>query len=147
MRKKRLARSAEIYTAMRSWFSGVDIVPEVVRLCPMNLYLHDIAGRESPVEARRPLLGDGGMTYDVVLTNPPFGKKQSYRIVRDDGEIDTERENYDRQDFFVTTSNKQLNFLQHIMTVPPPDEIAAEIVENLEAALERFRKVALSLQP
>jgi type I restriction enzyme M protein len=37
--------------------------------------------------------------------------------VRDDGEIDTEREDYDRQDFFVTTSNKQLNFLQHIMTV------------------------------
>jgi type I restriction enzyme M protein len=53
----------------------------------------------------------------VVLTNPPFGKKQSYRIVRDDGEIDTGRDDYDRQDFFVTTSNKQLNFLQHIMTV------------------------------
>ena len=117
MRKKPLARNAEIYTAMRSRFSGVDIVPEVVRLCAMNLYLHDIAGRESPVEARDALLGDGGRTYDVVLTNPPFGKKQSYRIVRDDGEIDTEREDYDRQDFFVTTSNKQLNFLQHIMTV------------------------------
>jgi type I restriction enzyme M protein len=146
MRKKPLARNAEVYTAMRSRFSGIDIVG-VVRLCAMNLYLHDIAGRESPVEARDALLGDGGRTYDVVLTNPPFGKKQSYRIVRDDGEIDTEREDYDRQDFFVTTSNKQLNFLQHIMTVPPPDEIAAAIVENLEAALERFRKVALSLQP
>jgi type I restriction enzyme M protein len=117
MRKKPLARNAEVYTAMRSRFSGIDIVPEVVRLCAMNLYLHDIAGRDSPVEARDALLGDGGKTYDVVLTNPPFGKKQSYRIVRDDGEIDTEREDYDRQDFFVTTSNKQLNFLQHIMTV------------------------------
>jgi len=31
--------------------------------------------------------------------------------------------------------------------LPPPDEIAAEIVENLEVALDRFRKVALSLQP
>jgi len=117
MRKKPLARNAEIYTAMRSRFSGVDIVPEVVRLCAMNLYLHDITGRESLVEARDALLGAGGQTFDVILTNPPFGKKQSYRIVRDDGEIETEREDYDRQDFFVTTSNKQLNFLQHIMTV------------------------------
>jgi type I restriction-modification system DNA methylase subunit len=57
------------------------------------------------------LLGAGGDTFDVILTNPPFGKKQSYRIVRDDGEIDTEREDYDRQEFFVTTLNKQLNFL------------------------------------
>ena len=117
MRTKPLARNAEIYTVMRSRFSGVDIVPEVVRLCAMNLCLHGIADRDSPVGARDALLGDGGKTYDVVLTNPPFGKKQSYRIVRDDGEIDTEREDYDRQDFFVTTSNKQLNFLQHIMTV------------------------------
>src|SRR5580704_2591080 len=52
MRKKPLARNAEIYTAMRSRFSGVDIVPEVVRLCAMNLYLHDIAGRDSPIEPR-----------------------------------------------------------------------------------------------
>jgi type I restriction enzyme M protein len=117
IRKKPLARNAEIYQAMRARFSGVDIVPEVVRLCAMNLYLHDIAGTESPIEARDALLGAGGKTFDVVLTNPPFGKKQSYRIVRDDGEIDTERDDYDRQDFFVTTSNKQLNFLQHIMTV------------------------------
>jgi len=117
MRKKPLARNSEVYTAMRSRFSGIDIVPEVVRLCAMNLYLHDIAGRESPTEARDALLGDGRRTYDVILTNPPFGKKLSYRIVRDDGEIDTEREDYECQDFFVTTSNKQLNFQQHIMTV------------------------------
>jgi len=46
-RTKPLARNAEIYTAMRSRFSGIDIVPEVVRLCAMNLYLHDIASRET----------------------------------------------------------------------------------------------------
>jgi type I restriction-modification system DNA methylase subunit len=109
---------------------GIDIVPEVVRLCAMNLYLHDIAGRDSPVEARDALLGDGGKTYDVVLTNPPFGKKQSDRIVRDDGEIDTEREDYDRQDFFVTTSNKQLNFLQHIMTVLAENGRAAVVMPD-----------------
>jgi type I restriction enzyme M protein len=66
----------------------------------------------------------------VVLTNPPFGKKQSYRIVRDDGEIDTEREDYDRQDFFVTTSNKQLNFLQHIMTVLAENGRAAVVMPD-----------------
>ncbi|HEY1300253.1 MAG TPA: class I SAM-dependent DNA methyltransferase [Stellaceae bacterium] len=125
MRSKPLARLAEIYSGVASRFSGVDIVPEVVRLCAMNLYLHNIAGKQSPVAARDALLGDGGKTYDVVLTNPPFGKKQSYRIVRDDGEIETEREDYDRQDFFVT-SNKQLNFLQHVMTI---------LAENGEAAV------------
>jgi type I restriction enzyme M protein len=125
MRNKPLAHNAEVYTAMRSHLSGADIVPEVVRLCAMNLYLHGIAERDSPVGMRDSLLGAGGQTFDVVLTNPPFGKKQSYRIVRDDGEIETEREDYDRQDFFVTTSNKQLNFLQHIMTI---------LAENGEAA-------------
>ena len=130
MRKKPLARNTAIYTAMRSRFSGVDIVPEVVRLCAMNLYLHDIAIRESPIDARDALLGAGGQTYGVILTNPPFGRKQSYRIVRDDGEIETEREDYDRQDFFVTTSNKQLNFLQHVMTVLAEDGEAAVVMPD-----------------
>jgi type I restriction enzyme M protein len=53
----------------------------------------------------------------VILTNPPFGKKSSYRVVGEDGEIDTEREDYERSDFKFTTGNKQLNFMQHIMTV------------------------------
>jgi type I restriction enzyme M protein len=130
MRGKPLARNAEVYTAMRQRFSGIDIVPEVVRLCAMNLYLHGIADRQSPVEARDALLGDGGKTYDLVLTNPPFGKKQSYRIVRDDGEIETEREDYDRQDFFVTTSNKQLNFLRHVMTVLAENGRAAVVMPD-----------------
>jgi type I restriction enzyme M protein len=115
---------------LKNKFSGVDIVPEVVRLAAMNLYLHGITGVESIVEAKDALLGAGGKTYDVILTNPPFGKKQSYRIVRDDGEIDSEREDYDRQDFFVTTSNKQLNFLQHIMTVLAPNGEAAVVLPD-----------------
>ena len=82
------------------------------------------------VEAKDALLGAGGRSYEVILTNPPFGKKQSYRIVRDDGEIDSEREDYDRQDFFVTTSNKQLNFLQHIMTVLAPNGEAAVVLPD-----------------
>jgi type I restriction enzyme M protein len=131
MRTKPLARNADVYSVMRSRFSGIDIMPEVVRLCAMNLYLHDMTGRDSPVEAREAgLLGDDGKTYDVVLTNPPFGKKRSYRIVRDDGGIDTEREDYDRQDFFVTTSKKELNFLQHIMTVLAENGRAAVVMPD-----------------
>jgi type I restriction enzyme M protein len=105
-------------------------VPEVVRLAGMNLYLHGITGVDSIVEQKDALLGAGGKSYDVILTNPPFGKKQSYRIIRDDGEIENEREDYDRSDFFVTTSNKQLNFLQHIMTVLAPNGEAAVVLPD-----------------
>lgn len=124
------ARDRRVYSKLKNKFSGIDIVPEVVRLAAMNLYLHGITGSDSIVEQKDALLGVGGKTYDLVLTNPPFGKKQSYRIVRDDGEIDSEREDYDRQDFFVTTSNKQLNFLQHIMTVLAPNGEAAVVLPD-----------------
>jgi type I restriction enzyme M protein len=96
----------------------------------MNLYLHGITGVESIVEAKDALLDAGGKTYDMVLTNPPFGQKQSYRIVRDDGEIESERKDYDRQDFFDATSNKQLNDLQHIMTVLAPNGEAAVVLPD-----------------
>jgi type I restriction enzyme M protein len=130
MKKKPKAREKAVYSALKNKFSGIDIVPEVVRLAAMNLYLHGITGADSIVEQRDALLGDGGKTYDVVLTNPPFGRKQSYQIVRDDGDIETEREDYDRSDFFVTTSNKQLNFLQHIMTVLATEGEAAVVMPD-----------------
>ena len=44
-------------------------------------------------------------------------RSRSYRVVGEDGAVTTERENYEREDFKFTTSNKQLNFLQHIMTI------------------------------
>lgn len=96
---------------------GYDIVDEVVRLCAMNLYLHGIGNGGSPVEQADTLSSDKGERFDVVLTNPPFGKKSSYKVVGEDGSVTTERENYEREDFKFTTSNKQLNFLQHIMTI------------------------------
>ncbi|MCM8730913.1 N-6 DNA methylase [Hephaestia sp. GCM10023244] len=97
--------------------SGKDIVSEVVRLCAMNLYLHGIGGAHSPVQQGDALIADDGGRYDLVLTNPPFGKRQSFRIVNAEGAIETERQDYVREDFTVTTGNKQLNFLQHIMTI------------------------------
>jgi type I restriction enzyme M protein len=110
--------------------SGVDIVDEVVRLCGMNLYLHGIGNGESPIQSGDALAADPGERYKVVLTNPPFGKKSSYRVVGEDGEIETERENYERDDFKFTTSNKQLNFLQHILTIMETDGRAAVVLPD-----------------
>ena len=102
-------------------FSGADIVDEVVRLCAMNLYLHGIADGSGagacPIVSADALATDPGKRFDVILTNPPFGKKSSYKVIGEDGEVDTEREDYEREDFKFTTGNKQLNFMQHIMTV------------------------------
>lgn len=98
-------------------FHGVDIVDEVVRLCAMNLYLHGIGNGGSPVKQGDALSSAPNDRYNVVLTNPPFGKKSSYKVVGEDGDVTTERENYEREDFKFTTSNKQINFLQHIMTI------------------------------
>ena len=98
-------------------FFGADIVDEVVRLSAMNLYLHGVGNGASPVRQADALSSDPGDRFNVVLTNPPFGKKSSYTVVGEDGQVSTERENYEREDFKFTTSNKQFNFLQHIMTI------------------------------
>ncbi|MCK4362137.1 MAG: SAM-dependent DNA methyltransferase [Dehalococcoidia bacterium] len=100
-----------------SALKGKDIVDNVVRLCVMNLYLHGIGGDESPVEVGDSLVADPGDRYDMVLTNPPFGKKSSITIVNAEGKADRESMIYERQDFWATTSNKQLNFVQHVKTL------------------------------
>jgi type I restriction enzyme M protein len=107
----------KLHALRHTAFQGVDIVDEVVRLCAMNLYLHGLGNGASPVVQGDALAGDDGRRFDVVLTNPPFGKKSSYKVVGEDGSVTTEREHYEREDFKFTTSNKQFNFLQHIMTV------------------------------
>ena len=101
-------------------FSGNDIVDGVVRLCVMNLYLHGIdgeTGKPCPIAARDSLIREPDQHYQMVLTNPPFGKKSSITIMNSDGKADKEALTYERQDFWATTSNKQLNFLQHVKTL------------------------------
>jgi len=95
-------------------FKGKDIVDGVVRLCVMNLYLHGI---DSPIEVGDSLISDPGERFEMVLTNPPFGKRSSITIVNGEGKADRESLTYERQDFWATTSNKQLNFLQHVKTL------------------------------
>ena len=99
-------------------FRGQDITVEVARLCAMNLYLHGIGGEDTPVQGGLDSLAKEPSTFvDMVLTNPPFGKKSSITVVGDDGKIEKEKQTYERQDFCTTTSNKQLNFLQHIKSM------------------------------
>jgi type I restriction enzyme M protein len=111
-------------------FTGKDIVDSVARLCIMNLYLHGIGGDESPVEVGDSLISDPGTRYDMVMTNPPFGKKSSVTIVNGEGKADKESLTYERQDFWVTTSNKQLNFLQHVKTLLKINGKAAIVVPD-----------------
>ena len=111
-------------------FSGKDIVDAVVRLCVMNLYLHGICGEESPIEVGDSLISDPGDRFDMVLTNPPFGKKSSVTIVNGEGKADKESLIYERPDFWATTSNKQLNFLQHVKTLLKINGKAAIVVPD-----------------
>jgi type I restriction enzyme M protein len=86
-----------------STFTGKDIVDGVARLCMMNLYLHGIGGDESPIGVGDSLISDPGDRFDIVLTNPPFGKKSSITIFNGEGKADRETLVYERQDFWATT--------------------------------------------
>ena len=98
---------------------GFELVDSVTRLCAMNLLLHGIGGEleeNLPVVTKDALAGKHG-EYEMVLANPPFGKKSSVTIVNEAGEQSKESLIINRDDFWATTSNKQLNFLQHIFTI------------------------------
>jgi type I restriction enzyme M protein len=100
-------------------FFGIELVDSVTRLCAMNLLLHGIGGdleEDLPVVTKDALAGKHG-EYEIVLANPPFGKKSSVTIVNEAGESSKESLIINRDDFWASTSNKQLNFLQHIFTI------------------------------
>ena len=73
--------------------------------------------KQVPVVVGDALAADPGERLEVVLANPPFGKKSSTVIVGEDGRTSTEKDTIERDDFWATTSNKQLNFVQHIKTL------------------------------
>jgi type I restriction enzyme M protein len=98
--------------------NGAEIVPNTARLCIMNLFLHGINADPCPIQSGvDSLASDPGKRYSLVLANPPFGKKSSISIVNEAGEVEKEDFAYERQDFWTTTKNKQLNFVQHIKTL------------------------------
>lgn len=83
----------------------------------MNLFLHGVGDTESLVKVADSLNSDPGDRFDLILTNPPFGKKSSFTVVNEEGKSDRETQVYERSDFWTSTSNKQLNFLQHVKTL------------------------------
>ncbi|HEV2642821.1 MAG TPA: class I SAM-dependent DNA methyltransferase, partial [Candidatus Elarobacter sp.] len=114
---------------------GIELVDSVARLCAMNLLLHGIgptAGEEvdPPVRADDALRADPGDRFDVVLTNPPFGRKSSVRMVNAEGDEERQDLTVVRDDFWVSTSNKQLAFLQHVKTLLKIGGRAAVVVPD-----------------
>ncbi len=99
--------------------TGYELVDGTARLAAMNMLLHGIgtANGESPIVVQDSLLTNPGSRWSLVLTNPPFGKKSSLTMVGADGREVREDNEIERSDFVATTSNKQLNFVQHIMTI------------------------------
>jgi type I restriction enzyme M protein len=98
----------------------------------MNLYLRGIGeeSRESPIRVADSLAAHPGLYFDMVLTNPPFGKKSSVTFVTDEGEVRRESQNIVRDDFWVSTSNKQLNFVQHVRSILQQHGRAAVVVPD-----------------
>ncbi len=85
---------------------GADNTPLVVTLASMNLYLHDIGTKNSPIVCQDSLIDKSERMYDVILANPPFG-------TRPQGSVNV----HDNRPEFIKTSDNQVNFLQHIMSI------------------------------
>ncbi|MEW6677759.1 MAG: class I SAM-dependent DNA methyltransferase [Pseudomonadota bacterium] len=112
-------------------FKGWELVQATARLCAMNMLLHGIGSQEfEPIAVGDSLAADPGERFDVVLTNPPFGKKSSTTIVGEEGKVSKERDSVERDDFWATTSNKQLNFVQHVKTLLKQNGRAALVLPD-----------------
>ncbi len=113
---------------------GVELVDSVTRLCAMNLLLHGIgpsAGEGNPpVKTDDSLRADPGTRFEIVMTNPPFGKKSSVLVVNEEGEQERQGLTVVRDDFWTSTSNKQLNFVQHVKTILKIHGRAAVVVPD-----------------
>ena len=115
----------------RGTFHGNEIVAGTRRLCLMNMFLHGIGEMtgEAPISPADALIASGP-SYDIVLANPPFGRKSAMRSTNNAGEETRDDLVYNRQDFWATTSNKQLNFVQHIRTMLKTTGRAAVVVPD-----------------
>ncbi len=111
-------------------FSGNEIVSMAARLCVMNLYLHGINGEQNPISLDDSLKKNPGAIYDMVLTNPPFGKASSETIVTEEGDTAKQSLTVIRDDFWAKTGNKQLNFLQHVRSILKVNGKAAVVLPD-----------------
>ncbi|WP_316795459.1 class I SAM-dependent DNA methyltransferase [Pedobacter agri] len=125
---KQLNEKQTDYLKFRT-FHGWEIVPSTARLCLMNLFLHGIGDlQKTPeIEVTDSLKESLKEKVKIVLANPPFGKTSSDIATNDEKKAKLEGY-YLRKDFWVTTSNKQLAFLQHIITMLRPEDGRAAVV-------------------
>jgi type I restriction enzyme M protein len=116
------------FDALKGW----EIVDNTARLCVMNLLLHGIGDEDaaSPITVDDALKADPGDRFEMVLTNPPFGRKSSMTVVNAEGESERQDLVVVRDDFWASTSNKQLNFVQHVKTLLAIDGRAAVVVPD-----------------
>ena len=113
-------------------FHGNEIVANTRRLCLMNMFLHNIGeiDGDSAISPNDSLVAPSTQTVDMVLANPPFGKKSSMTFTNEEGEQEKDDLTYNRQDFWAATSNKQVNFLQHIRSMLKTTGRAAVVVPD-----------------
>ena len=131
--KTRTANAKEVAHLHTRALHGIDLVPNVARLCAMNLFLHGIGTNpKHPVISISDSLESKSKVeaVDIVLTNPPFGKKSSFTIIGKGGKNQTDKMSYQRPDFWATTSNKQLNFVQHVHSMLKETGRAAVVVPD-----------------
>ena len=132
-------------------FWGTEIVASTARLCLMNLFLHGIGGDEDgvplPVQVKDSLRSVPNEHFDMVLSNPPFGRKSTVTFTHEKGKGGREVNVVVRGDFCARTSNKQLNFLQHIKSLLANCGRAAVVVpDNVlfeDGAGEQVRRALL----
>jgi type I restriction enzyme M protein len=113
-------------------FKGWEIVPNTARMALMNLFLHNIGdiNSEPPIVRNDSLIAEPNQKFDYILANPPFGKKSSITVTNEDGTQSKEALTYNRQDFWATSSNKQLNFVQHINAMLKANGEAAVVLPD-----------------
>ncbi len=110
---------------------GMELSPKVGRMCAMNLLLHGIGGDKVVLQSGKDsLAATWSKEYSMVLANPPFGQKRSLTFVNEDDEEQKDDQIVVREDFWTSTSNKQLNFVQHIFTLLKIDGRAAVVVPD-----------------
>ena len=111
---------------------GTELVDGTARLAAMNLLLHGISkpDGDSLISVGDALTSDAGERYSVVLANPPFGRKSSVTMIGADGRESRDDLEIVRDDFWVTTANKQLNFVQHIKTIMAINGRAAVVLPD-----------------
>lgn len=128
--KQQNPSTQELIDLKKDGLTGNDLTPLIVSLCSMNMYLHGIFSTEDaedkalcPIQCRDTLRSSEERAFDMILANPPFGTAANVIDGQKTGELTDDR-------YFATTSNTQLNALQHIMSVLKNTGRAAVVIPD-----------------